>query len=141
MIFEYFEHRFDTSGMQHESFVHTFNWLGRRFESKCQVDIFKYDGKTLVLLTDLGQGTSVTNASEQIATEVMRLKKLHPIETMWAEVYAEDLQNGVPKEWAKKHPFDQINYKYDSVTHQYYSPDWQPIHPKALPEPKKELKG
>jgi len=138
-VFEYFEHNFELDGIKHESFVHSFQWMHqpRAPESRCQVDIFELPDNILVLLTDLGVGTSVTNASEQIATEVRRLKNLDPHTTIWAECYAEDF--GDRPVLTEKYPFDQIFYKYYPETDEYKHPDWRPIHPKALPLPRKEL--
>lgn len=126
-----FEHNFDTSTVDsHQQFIHEFHWLGRRFVSRCQVDIFKKNDDTLVLFTDLGDGTSVTNASEQIATEIMKLKNLDPNKTLWAECYSEDFTNPKPP-FNEKYPFDQITYEF--IDGELRHPEWRNMEVKLFP--------
>lgn len=63
-------------------------------KSACEVEIYKtVAGRYLVILTDIGEGTSVTNAAEQIATEVYNiyLKEdgVSSEDVVWVEHYPE----------------------------------------------------
>ncbi len=64
-----------------EEFYHEFKGYGIH-DSRIKVHI--YEG--LVVLQDLSEGTSVTNAAEQLATEIRELKNLDP-NTRWIAVY------------------------------------------------------
>ena len=68
------------------SFIHTFKGFGN-CKSQCQVDIIEENGVKIVIFTDIGVGTSVTNASEQIATEIVNRLQLDPEATLFAERY------------------------------------------------------
>ncbi len=46
-----------------------FKGLGRH-DSECKIEIWKDADKAVILFTDIGKGTSVTNASEQLVTEI-----------------------------------------------------------------------
>lgn len=98
------------------SFIHTFKGYGG-CKSQCQVDIIHENGQTIVVFTDLGIGTSVTNASEIIATEVVRKLNLDPIKTLFAERYR-------PGE--KDEVVDQIQYTWDGT--KFRSPQWLMTH-------------
>lgn len=110
------------------SFDHDFKGFGIH-ESKCHVDIFTLqDDRKVVLLSDLAIGTSVTNACEQIATEVRRLHDLDPATTLWAETYPEDnmKKNHVTGKMLGQE-FDQIFFNYNMATDEYSSPDWKRV--------------
>ncbi len=76
--------------------------------SKCGVHIIREDGFIFVVFEDLNQGTSVTNASEQLATEVVEKCNLNPEECIFLETYGDDL--------------DQIQYSWDGK--RAYNPNW-----------------
>jgi len=102
---------------KYETFVHHF--LGfRTHPSKCQVHIFSVDDLAVVIFQDVGHdsGTSVTNASEQLATEIGRLKNLSYDKTAWMECY--------PRE--KHLDLDRIAYLYDPEKNAYLNPQWTP---------------
>ena len=104
-----------------ESFTHHFKGWGIH-DSDCRVHIFSLDGYFLVLFEDLGNnhGTSVTNASEQLATEIARLKDLDNEKTTWLECYPH-YPEGI------RYDLDCINYHYDPVSKKYSQPNWIPI--------------
>jgi hypothetical protein len=73
-----------------QEFEHHFKGFGIH-PSVCQVQIWKMGNKTFILFTDLGKGTSVTNASEQLVQEIYA-EYLHPLpkeECMFAETYGD----------------------------------------------------
>lgn len=133
---DYFDKLFqDTHIKAREGFIYSYRGKHMRFDTRIQVDIFYMSGDiNLVIMCDLGDGVSVTNASEDMATGIRRLKGLDPHKTLWAEVYFSDVVDGIPKDWLKKNLFDQITYEYDADTDEYHKPVWSPIHPTALPE-------
>jgi hypothetical protein len=100
----------------HEDFVHYFKGYGG-CQSVCRVHIFCTPDCNVVVFEDMGRatGTSITNASEQLANEILRLKHLNPAQTSWLECY--------PK-YEKNFRFDLITYTYDPVTNLYSKPKW-----------------
>lgn len=71
------------------SFIHKF--LGFRIhKSECKVEIWKLTDRCIVLFTDTNKGTSVTNASEQIITEIYNQYLIHDYrreQCLFAETY------------------------------------------------------
>jgi hypothetical protein len=70
---------------------HEFKGLGI-YISACEVNIYKTPtGRYIVQLTDIGEGTSVTNAAERIATEIYNLflkaKGIQLEDIVWVEHY------------------------------------------------------
>lgn len=78
--------------------------------STCKVQIWEDAGKNVVLFTDLGIGTSVTNASEQLAEEIK--PKLTRMTVGFFECYAH--LEGI---------YDQIFYQIRDG--KCASPDWK----------------
>lgn len=100
-----------------QDFIHEFKGFGR-VPSKCRVMAFSDDGETFICFQDLGDGTSVTNASEQIATEVVDLLDLQPSSCRFFETYSQYDNDS----------FDEIIYQW-SLTHGKWEakhPDWKP---------------
>lgn len=107
-----------------EIFDHSFQWQGKRgHTSTVRVTIFRHRGANLVILQDLGKGTSVTNACEQIATEVGALKSLDPWKTVWIECYPGNTQDVI---WS----IDRIFMDYHRGA--YVSPTWGPVRDKRV---------
>jgi hypothetical protein len=70
-------------------FIHQFKGFGIN-KSECKVEIWKLQDKALVLFTDTGKGTSVTNASEQLVTEIYNqylIKDYKPNQCLFSETY------------------------------------------------------
>lgn len=111
--------------LEYEVFEHNFKGYGSH-PSTVRVHIFSKEDLKIVVFEDLGKGTSVTNASEQLATEVARLKKINPDpnKTVWLECYPYYGGN-----W----DFDQITYKFTLalglVKNEYIfsEPNWKPM--------------
>ncbi|MCA6431220.1 MAG: hypothetical protein IM613_17430 [Cytophagales bacterium] len=98
------------------SFLHNFKGYGG-IPSQCQVDLMSLpDGKALVLFTDIDNGTSVTNMSAHLATEMVVLLKLDPHETMFAERYYPG---------SAEETMEQIYYKWDGK--KFSLPEWRPL--------------
>lgn len=97
-----------------EVFEHGFLGFGTH-KSRIRVHIYRHDKLAIVVFEDLGHGTSVTNASELLATEIGALKGLDPQNTAWLECYP---YNG------SDFSLDRISYTYDSKQGKYHSPNW-----------------
>jgi len=111
-----------------ETFEHGFRAVNFGFSknlSTIRVHIFKHGEQRLVVFEDLAKGTSVTNASEQLATEVSRLKKLDPEKTVFVECYPY---------YRGEYPIDRVKYEYDPGSRTYRSPAWEPIKNKIIVE-------
>jgi len=67
-------------------FVHVFKGYGR-VPSSCYIKMFDDDGDTFICFIDINDGTSVTNASEQIASEIVNEYKLDPDNCRFFETY------------------------------------------------------
>ncbi len=69
-------------------FIHKFLGFGIH-KSECQVEIWFQDDRAIVVFTDTNKGTSVTNASEQIITEVYNqyLAKFPVSKVLFCETY------------------------------------------------------
>jgi len=107
--------------------VHGYLGFGR-VVSNCQVEIWKLDeGRAVVLLTDMGQGTSVTNASETIITEVYEkhLKGTDKTKCLFMETYPYDNAD-----------IDQVVPTWDGD--QVISVNWVHIGKKIKPEDVKD---
>jgi hypothetical protein len=69
-------------------FTHHFKGFGIH-KSEVDVEIWKEHGKALILFTDTNKGTSITNAAEQVITEVYR-EHLHAFDVedcLFCETY------------------------------------------------------
>lgn len=95
--------------------------------SKCMVHIYQPTGEifgtkgfSFVVFQDLNKGTSVTNASEWIATLVLRNHRetIDREKTFWFECYPY---------YGGNYDIDQITYEYDLTYEKFFSPSWKPI--------------
>lgn len=100
-----------------KDFIHEYKGFGR-VPSKCRVKIFSDDGETLICFEDFGVGTSVTNASEQLATEIVDKFDLNPTDCRFFETYSQYNHDS----------FDEITYEWSSLHGQWVAkePDWRP---------------
>ncbi|GAH71125.1 unnamed protein product [marine sediment metagenome] len=86
-------------------------------DSKCLIHID--DGnpdEILICFEDLGKGTSVTNFSEQLATEIVALKSYDPRKCSFFEYYGKRPEEA-----------DKIEYKWHGKIAS--EPKWKPIKP------------
>jgi hypothetical protein len=91
-----------------QEFIHVFKGFGR-VPSQCLVKIYEDDGETYVCFIDLGEGTSVTNASEQIASEIVNEYHLSPTDCRFFETYQQYEYGGFDD-------FDEIEYDWKFTT-------------------------
>jgi hypothetical protein len=100
-----------------KKFIHVFKGFGR-VPSQCLVKIYSDDGETYICFTDLNVGTSVTNASEQLATEIVNEYHLSPDDCRFFETYS---QYGYED-------FDEIEYEWKFINGKSKAerPAWSP---------------
>ena len=92
-----------------KKFVHEYKGFGIH-PSKCKVYI-KHEGVlTFVGFEDMGEGTSVTNASEQLATEIVEKEGLNHEKTLFFEwyPYAEGTVSEVSYTWGLDKQTDKL---------------------------------
>lgn len=77
-----------------EKFEHGCPW--KNFKSSCRLMIFLNENasKAVVVMQETGDGTSVTNGAEQIATAALKIYELNPANTIFIEHYPEDQTGG-----------------------------------------------
>lgn len=82
--------------------------------STCSVRVFS-DEAHIIYFEDLNHGTSVTNMSEQLATEIVNLLKLSPEDCRFFETY-------------DREDFDEITYDWDLKRGKWEAskPEWKP---------------
>ena len=102
------------------SYVHEFKGFGN-CDCKCRVHIKevpnpRYDTTYFVCFEDIGIGTSVTNISEQLATEIVDKHNLDPQNCRFFESY---VYNNEPRS------LDEIKYTWDGK--KASKPDWSPL--------------
>ena len=94
-----------------ESFMHFFKGFGIH-PSEINVHIFNKNDVSYVIFEDIGKGTSVTNASEQLATEIVSLRKLDHNKCRFFEYYPKD------------NSFDEITYSW--INNEAFKAQWKP---------------
>jgi hypothetical protein len=99
-------------------FTHFYKGFGIH-SSFCQVSI-KRGNPNLILFTDLNHGTSVTNASEQLASDIIKLYELNPQECRFFETYSQYDDSTV----------DEIIYDWDGLKPK--NPSWKPCDDKKI---------
>jgi hypothetical protein len=102
--------------MTHE-FVHVFKGFGR-VPSSCLVKMLSDDGETMICFIDLNDGTSVTNASEQLASEIVNEYNLDPYDCRFFETYQQYNYDS----------FDEIEYRWTDKHNKWEAkePEWRP---------------
>lgn len=92
---------------------YTYNYKGHGVHpSKCRVYIKEMGIYTWVGFENLGEGTSVTNASEQLASEIIQKEHLNPASCKFFEWYPE-----------YKGEVDEISYSWDGP--EASNPTWR----------------
>ena len=99
-------------------FLHDFKGFGR-VPSKCRVLIEANNLNYYICFQDLGNGTSVTNASEQLATEIVDKMDFEPDDCRFFETYSQ----------YNNDTFDEITYEWDLRLGKWEAkkPNWTPI--------------
>lgn len=99
--------------MMHE-FQHEFKGFGR-VPSTCFVKLISEDMGHSIYFEDLNHGTSVTNASEQLASEIVDMLNLDPEDCRFFETY-------------DRQQFDEITYIWEHKRNKWIAkePTWSP---------------
>lgn len=95
-----------------ESFEHKYLGFGLH-ESQCMVHLIDAE-KTIIVFEDLSKGTSVTNAIEQLAGEMIALKSIDPDKVKFIEWYPYYDSSA------------EIEMTYNKLTREYKNPSWSP---------------
>ena len=87
------------------------------YSSKCNIHTFQRDDKFIFVFEDLGEGTSVTNASEELASFVVNSMSLKPEECRFFERYPANIMDDT---------FDEVTYEWEKIGDKYEAsdPDW-----------------
>lgn len=118
-----------------EEFIHIFKGFGR-VPSQCLVKIYSDDGETYVCFIDLGVGTSVTNASEQIASEIVNEYHLDPTDCRFFETYQQfdyDTFDEIKYEWNRGTRFND-NGMSPTMVWDAKLPDWKQCDEEEIKE-------
>lgn len=99
-----------------QEFYHKFKGFGMN-PSKINVRIFSDDGENFVLFIDINEGTSVTNASEQLATEIVEKMNFNPQDCRFFETYSQYNYEDI----------DEIEYTWKGLIAE--NPQWKPSDP------------
>ncbi len=69
--------------------------------SACELEVTHHldRGLSVVVATDIGEGTSVTNFAEQLATLVVERYGIDPTRLIWLEHYQADRYEGAEETW------------------------------------------
>lgn len=95
-------------------FIHSFKAI---VPSSVRVRIFSDDGENFILFEDINDGTSVTNASEQLASEIVEREGFNPGDCRFFETYSQYNYDSI----------DEIEYTWKgNVARQ---PRWKPSEP------------
>lgn len=108
-----------------QEFNHEYLGYGR-VPSECIVRKFTDDGDNFICFIDIGKGTSVTNASEQLASEMVNKFILRPEDCRFFETYQ---QYGYES-------FDEIKYSWqpNGSVWTASNPDWKPVNDEGIKE-------
>ena len=103
-----------------QQFEHEFLGYGR-VPSKCLVRIYSDDGENYICFKDLGIGTSVTNDSENIASQIVNKFNYQPSDCRFFETYDDETFDEITHNWVYSRN-KWVAYSPDWVA---YSPDWK----------------
>lgn len=95
------------------------------YPSACQVTLYR--DIQLVVVSETGEGMSVTNAAERIATEVVKLYGLDPKRMLFVEHYPESQR---PKPYGES--YDLVTFTWGKYG--AYSPTWRHLPPSEFNE-------
>lgn len=90
-----------------QGFLYEFLGFGR-IPSKCAITIISDDGDRFIFFENIGEGTSVTNASEQLATEIVNKFGYYPGDCRFFETYRENDYDTV----------EEIEYQWSGISNQ-----------------------
>ncbi|MFA5153770.1 MAG: hypothetical protein WC554_14510 [Clostridia bacterium] len=97
-----------------KEFVHSFKPEFYQDYSTCYIRMYNVDDKIFILFEDIDGGLSVTNASEQLASELVENLQLNSINCRFFETYRQyDYET-----------FDEITYTWRD--NRASNPQWKP---------------
>jgi len=79
-----------------------------------------------ILFEDINEGTSVTNASEQLAADAVQLFGLHPMDCRFFETYSGDLETFDEIEYTWKEHTDHDHRGFEYPIFEAKQPVWKP---------------
>lgn len=96
-------------------------------EAHCRVRIYEGTDQTIVVISEAADnpGMSVTNASKDIATQVVRAFNLDPARTRWIEHYPQEAWRYHGREEIKPATYDEVFYSWREL--EAREPGWQRI--------------
>jgi len=102
-------------------------------KAKCGIDIEKKKDHCVVMLTELDDntGTSITNAYEQLATEIYNAKlksEYTPQQILWVEHYPDRGHSGGSPMFEES--FAEVTMRWDG--HKFSTPQWIHIRPNEI---------
>ena len=100
-----------------KSFEHQYKGFGTH-PSKCIVEIRDGETESYITFIDAGQGTSVTNASEQLANEVRDMAANAKI-----RFFERYVRNEAERKAGVKHTYDEVTYTEKNGA--FHSPKWK----------------
>ena len=108
-------------------FYHNFNGYNIH-SSCCVVKIISENDKHLICFEDINDGTSVTNASEQLAAEIIEKMEYDPSDCRFFETYKQydyDTFDEIIYDWEYVNGVDHRGYEY-FITFRAKYPKWTP---------------
>ena len=95
------------------------------FPSRCQITLYR--DIHLVIASETGEGMSVTNAAEVIATEVVNRYGIDPARMLFIEHYPESQR---PRPYGES--YDLVTFTWDGK--RATNPDWRHLPPAEFDE-------
>jgi hypothetical protein len=94
--------------------------------------IYEDDERCLVIISEApdNPGMSVTNASEDIAGQIVRAFNLDPARTRWIEHYPQETWRYHGREEIKPATFDEVVYRWERLA--AANPNWKRIPAEEL---------
>jgi hypothetical protein len=88
---------------------------------ECLIRVYELGSRVVVIATDLDEGPSVTNAAEEIATQIVEQFNIDPERLIWVEHY--------PRKDTRAKPGTALGEEYDFVVFEwdgdhFRNPDW-----------------
>jgi hypothetical protein len=98
-------------------------------KARCGLRILRDGSQVVVILSELrdNRGRSVTNAAEEIATQVRRKFGLDPDQTRWIERYPERQRFRRNRDRSEPDVYDEILYVWDE--YRATEPEWRRLAP------------
>ena len=103
-----------------EQFYYPFIGYGG-ISSRCLVKIFSDDGQHMICFEDIGEGTSVTNVSEELASDIVNKMDYNPSDCKFFESYKDAQYN--------YNSLDEIEYNWEYT----YKSKWVASNPNWAP--------